>query len=215
MSIIKIEMRVQMLGVINYKAGNSTCVLNALDKIGCDAALVESKEELSECSGIILPGVGSADATMQSLRDLDMVDLLTEMVLVRKTPFLGICVGLQVLFDTSEEGHIECLGWLGGKVVRFDDKAVRVPQIGWNRVSFRRDSQLLDGLKEGYFYFVNSYYAIPEDESIVLGTTEYGVEFCSVLEYGNIRAAQCHLEKSGETGLRILRNFAALSGSLK
>jgi glutamine amidotransferase len=203
-----------MLGVINYKAGNSTSVLNALTKIGCDAALVDSKEEISGCSGIILPGVGSADATMQSLRELDLVDALTDSVIARRVPFLGICVGLQVLFDTSEEGNTTCLGWIGGRVVRFDGNAVRVPQIGWNRVSFRRDSLLLGGLKEGFFYFVNSYYAIPEDNSVVLGTTEYGTEFCSILECKNIWAAQCHLEKSGETGLRIFRNFAAIAGSL-
>ncbi|MGI6577541.1 MAG: imidazole glycerol phosphate synthase subunit HisH [Eubacteriales bacterium] len=204
-----------MLGVVDYKAGNSTSVLNALNKIGCNGALVKSKDEISKCSGIILPGVGSADATMQSLRDLDLVDFLTDLVMERKKPFLGICVGLQVLFKSSEEGNSGCLGWLPGRVVRFDDNAIRVPQMGWNRVDFKRDSLLLNGIKEGYFYFVNSYYAIPEDENIILGTTEYGVEFCSVVEYKNIWAAQCHLEKSGEIGLKIFENFAALTGSLK
>jgi len=201
-----------MIGVIDYRAGNSPSVLNALNKLGIEARLVDSNEEICSCKGIILPGVGSADATMQSLRDMNCIDMLREKVLVEKVPFLGICVGLQVLFEYSEEGNTRCLGWLPGKVVRFDDALVRVPQIGWNRVEFRRDSPLLDGMREGYFYFVNSYYAIPGDESLVLGSADYGIEFCSVVESSNIYASQCHLEKSGNTGLKLLRNFAAVCG---
>jgi len=201
-----------MIGVIDYKAGNSPSVLNALNKLGADAKLVCSKEEICSCSGIILPGVGSADATMSSLREMDLIGVLQERVMVGKIPFLGICIGLQVLFEYSEEGNTRCLGWLPGKVVRFDDSLVRVPQIGWNRVAFRRESPLLNGMKEGYFYFVNSYYAIPEDKSVVIGTANYGADFCSVVESSNIYASQCHLEKSGRTGLKLLRNFAALCG---
>jgi glutamine amidotransferase len=201
-----------MLGIIDYRAGNSSSVLNALNKIVCDVKYVRSKEELRNLNGIILPGVGSADATMQSLKELDLIDALHEKVMVGNLPFLGICVGLQVLFDYSEEGKTKCLGWLPGKVVRFDDSVVRVPQIGWNRVEFTGNSPFLDGMKEGYFYFVNSYHAVPQDRSVVLGTTEYGKDFYSAVEKGNIYATQFHLEKSGSTGLRLLRNFASICG---
>jgi glutamine amidotransferase len=201
-----------MIGVIDYKAGNSPSVLNALNKIGCPAMLVKTEEEIASCGGIILPGVGSADATMQSLKEMGCIEVLNDMVMVRKLPFLGICVGLQVLFEYSEEGSTKCLGWLPGKVIRFDDSAVRVPQMGWNKVEFKRDSALLNGMKEGYFYFVNSFHAVPADPGIILGHTYYGRDFCSVVESGNIYASQCHLEKSGLTGLKVLENFAEIAG---
>lgn len=200
-----------MTGIIDYRAGNSPSVLNAMNKLGCNAELIKTKDEIERCSGIILPGVGSADATMLSLKEMGCIDILEEMVLGKKIPFLGICVGLQVLFDHSEEGNTDCLGWLPGQVKRFDDKSVRVPQMGWNKVSFKRESPLLKGIREGYFYFVNSYHAVPTDAEMVLGSADYSGEFCSVIEHCNIYAAQCHLEKSGTTGLALLKNFSDIA----
>ncbi len=200
-----------MIGVIDYKAGNGPSVKNALDHLQIASALTADADTLRECSHIILPGVGSAGATMDSLHELGLVPVLEEHVFDKKKPFLGICVGLQVLFEKSEEDDATCLGWLKGDVVRFDDAAVRVPQIGWNSARFTKRLPILDGLSdEEYFYFVNSYHIRPADEEIVLATTEYGAPFCSMVAQENLYASQFHIEKSGEVGLRLLKNFAHL-----
>ena len=137
-----------MIGIIDYKAGNGPSVKSALAHLGIEAVLTADKKVLSECSHIILPGVGSAGATMDSLRELDLIGTLEEHALVNKKPFMGICVGLQVLFEKSEEDDATCLGWFKGDVVRFDEKDVRVPQIGWNSAKFTRDNAILDGIGE-------------------------------------------------------------------
>ncbi|HOB35936.1 MAG TPA: imidazole glycerol phosphate synthase subunit HisH [Candidatus Avimonas sp.] len=203
-----------MIGIIDYKAGNAPSALNACRRLGVDARLLSAPDEIEECGGIILPGVGSAQATMDSLRETGIADALKKKVLDGGAPFLGICIGLQVLFEHSEEEDAECLGWLSGEVRRFPEQMVRVPQIGWNEVRFVRERPVLSGIGEsGFFYFVNSYYAVPKDSGIILGKTRYGVEFCSMIAHKNIIAAQFHVEKSGETGLRLLKNFAASVGN--
>lgn len=200
-----------MIGIIDYKAGNGPSVKSALSHLGIEAVLTADKKVLSECSHIILPGVGSAGATMDSLRELDLIGTLEEHALVNKKPFMGICVGLQVLFEKSEEDDATCLGWFKGDVVRFDEKDVRVPQIGWNSAKFTRDNAILDGIgEEEYFYFVNSYYIRPKDDEIALAYTNYGKQFCSMINKDNIYASQFHVEKSGEIGLKLLKNFASL-----
>jgi len=166
------------------------------------------------CTGIILPGVGSAQATIDSLKEINLIGVLEDKVLNKGTPFLGICIGLQILFERSEEGNAKCLGWLSGKVKKFPEQNVRVPQMGWNEVTFVKENPILDGLnKSEFFYFVNSYYVVPEDKDIVLAKTYYGLEFCSMIAYKNIFAAQFHIEKSGEIGLRLLKNFALKIGA--
>ena len=203
-------MEIFMVGIIDYKAGNGPSVQNALEHLGIESVLTSDKSELASCSHIILPGVGSAGATMTSLREIDVIGTLEEHVFNKKRPFMGICVGLQVLFERSEEESANCLGWLGGDVVRFDETKVRVPQIGWNSAEFVKDSDILSGLgKEEYFYFVNSYHIRPK-EDIALAYTDYGGRFCSMIQKGNIYASQFHIEKSGEIGLRLLKNFANL-----
>jgi len=155
--------------------------------------------------------VGSAKATVDSLREMGLIEVLEKKVLSKKTPFLGICIGHQILFDYSEEGNTRCLGWLKGKVVKFDRKKVRVPHIGWNEVKFNKKHQLISGLQNSeFFYFVNSYYVVPDNEEIVFGQTHYEVEFCSTLVWKNIVSTQFHVEKSGPVGLRLLKNFAEL-----
>ena len=201
----------QMIGVIDYKAGNGPSVKSALSHIGIDAVLTGDRQTLSRCSHIILPGVGSAGATMDSLRELDLIDLLYEHAIEKKKMFMGICVGLQVLFERSEEDNAVCLGWFKGDVVRFDDADVRVPQIGWNSARFTTDDKILDGLSgEEYFYFVNSYHIRPKDSEIALAYTNYSKDFCSMIHKDNIYASQFHLEKSGEIGLKLLKNFTLL-----
>jgi glutamine amidotransferase len=140
------------------------------------------------------------------------VGALRDRVLGERVPFLGICIGLQVLFDHSEEGDVDCLGFVPGVVRRFPDTD-RVPQIGWNAVRFTRDHPVTAGVpSEGHFYFVNSYYCVPTDPADALGVTQYGLEFCSVVNRGNVVATQFHAEKSGELGLSLLRNFATWDG---
>ena len=202
-----------MIAVVDYRAGNAPSVLFALEHLGLPARLVDRADEIAEAERIILPGVGAARATIDSLVEQDLVGALTERVRGDGVPFLGICIGLQVLFDHSEEGDTDCLGWVPGQVRRFPDTG-RVPQIGWNRVRFTRDHPLTsDAPEAGHYYFVNSYYCDPADRHDALGLTDYSVEFCSVVAHENIVATQFHAEKSGPLGLSLLRAFATWDGS--
>jgi len=216
-----------MIKIIDYKAGNAPSVAHAVKRLGYNCELVNCASGLKNASHIILPGVGSAKATMDSLKELKLIPILEQAVLKDKIPFLGICVGLQVLFDYSQEGSVDCLGWLKGKVVKFDNKKVRVPQMGYNKVTFSESPITKKG--EGhYMYFVNSYYAevdlIENGElrmqncglnsdscsQLAWGMTNYGVEFTSAVNRGNIFATQFHIEKSGEAGLNLLDKFLKL-----
>ncbi len=201
-----------MIAVVDYRAGNAPSVQYALEHLGLQSRLASTPDEILAAERIILPGVGAARATIASLADQGLVDALTARVQAG-APFLGICIGLQVLFDHSAEGDVETLGWVPGRVLRFDG-AQRVPQIGWNEVRFRRSHPVTAALPErGHYYFVNSYYAVPDQPDDVLGTTEYGVEFCSVVARQNLVATQFHAEKSGSLGLALLCAFAAWDGS--
>ena len=197
-----------MIAIIDYSAGNAPSVLHAVSRLGYPAALAHSPQELRAASHIILPGVGSARATMDSLRGMNLLGALEQAVLGDGTPFLGICVGLQILFEHSQEGDTDCLGWLKGRVVRFDSAAVRVPQMGWNRVRFVQDTPC--AAQEDYFYFVNSYHAELADARDLWGTADYGAPFTAAVRRGNIYATQFHQEKSGEAGLALLGGFLRL-----
>jgi glutamine amidotransferase len=202
-----------MIGVVDYRAGNAPSVLYALERLGLPARLVDDAAGIGAVERIVLPGVGAAAATMASLEESDLVAPLTRRVVDDGVPFLGICIGLQVLFERSEEGPAECLGWLRGGVRRFPDTD-RVPQIGWNEVRVAREHPLVVGWPaDPYCYFVNSYHAVPADSEAVLATTEYSEPFCSMVAAGNVAATQFHAEKSGEIGLRVLRNFSTWDGA--
>ncbi len=197
-----------MIGVIDYRAGNAPSVGYALERLGLDHRLVTKADELDQCDRLVLPGVGAARATLDSLAGSGLLEPLTQRVRRDGVPFLGICIGLQVLFEHSEEGDARCLGWVPGTVHRFDD-SLRVPQIGWNGVCLARAHPVTARFPDqGHCYFVNSYYAAPTDADAVIGTTEYGIEFCSVVAHENIVATQFHAEKSGTLGLEILTGFA-------
>ena len=184
----------------------------ALARLGLEAALISTASDLRTVDRVILPGVGAAAATVASLEDSGLVPALRTRVLDDAIPFLGICIGLQVIFERSEEGPAECLGWIPGIVRRFPDTD-RVPQIGWNRVAVTRSHPLTNGWPlDPYCYFVNSYYAVPSDAHAVLGTTDYSTTFCSMVAVGNVAATQFHAEKSGEVGLSLLANFATWDG---
>jgi glutamine amidotransferase len=198
-----------VIHVVDYRAGNAPSVMFALERIGVPCRLASTADDLAGAERIILPGVGAAKATIASLRESGLIEPLTERVIDASVPFLGICIGLQVLFDHSEEGDTDCLGWVPGTVRRFPDDR-RVPQIGWNEVRFVRDHPVTRDLPaSGHYYFVNSFYCSPAEPDDVLGATEYGFEFCSVVARDNRIATQFHAEKSGALGLALLRGFAA------
>ena len=198
-----------MIDVIDYRAGNAPSVLYALEHLGLPARLAASAADVVAAERIILPGVGAARATIDSLVEQDLTGALTDRVQGDRVPFLGICIGLQVLFDHSEEGDTPGLGWVPGTVRRFPD-AGRVPQIGWNEVRFTRSHPVTEGVPDtGHYYFVNSYHCVPDDPTDALGLTDYTVEFCSVVARDNVVATQFHAEKSGELGLALLRGFAS------
>jgi imidazole glycerol-phosphate synthase subunit HisH len=197
-----------VIGVIDYRAGNAPSVGFALEHLGLEHRLVDSPDGLRAADRLVLPGVGAARATLASLYEADLVDVLSERVIDGGVPFLGICIGLQVLFEHSDEGDIDGLGWVPGVVRRFSGSE-RVPQIGWNTVTTTRAHPVTEGLPDpAYCYFVNSYYCEPADPDVVLGVTEYATPFCSVAARDNIVATQFHAEKSGPVGLGLLERFA-------
>jgi glutamine amidotransferase len=201
-----------VIGIIDYRAGNAPSVGYALERLGLEFRLVGTAGDLARVDRLILPGVGAARATLDSLRASGLVEPLTQRVQGDAVPFLGICIGLQILLDHSEEGDVDGLGWIPGVVRRFPDTD-RVPQIGWNAVRILRTHPVTAEFPEsGHCYFVNSYYAVPHDDD-VLGSTEYGVEFCSIVARDNIVATQFHAEKSGPLGLGLLAAFAAWDGT--
>lgn len=191
-----------MIAVIDYAAGNLYNVGNALRHLGADFVFTSDPGVVKRADRVILPGVGAAQAAMSSLAGLGLVPALKSL----KTPFLGICLGLQLLFEGSEEEDARCLGVMPGRIRRFDSSRLKTPQIGWNQVEC--DLPLLfKGVPSGAsFYFVHSYYA-PVQPGITRGTTEYGVVFASVVARDNFLGVQFHPERSGELGLRVLRNF--------
>jgi imidazole glycerol-phosphate synthase subunit HisH len=203
-----------VIGVINYQTGNAQSVLFALHHLGLEARLVAAPDECVDVDRYVLPGVGAADVTMASLAERGWVEHLGARVHEGGVPFLGVCVGLQVLFEHSHEGDTACLGWLPGEVVEFRRGRVRVPHMGWNAVRPRSDHPFVRGMPgSANFYFVNSYYAVPADDADVAAVTEYGVEFASIVARGNVMATQFHIEKSGPAGLALLWRFAQLQPS--
>lgn len=191
-----------MITIIDYGAGNLNSVKNALSIIGIEAEIVNNPEKIAVAEKIILPGVGSFGFMMNNLRK-NCLDKPIKDAIKKGTPFFGICLGLQALFEESEESKgVKGLGVFEGKVVQF--KKGKVPQIGWNKIIPKNKTIIEDG----YAYFVNSYYVVPKDNSIVCATTKYGVEFTSAIKYKNIIATQFHPEKSGEYGLELLKRWA-------
>jgi imidazole glycerol-phosphate synthase subunit HisH len=204
-----------VIGVINYQTGNSQSVIYALEHVRMPCRLISSPSDAHDVDRFVLPGVGSASVTMRSLRERGWIDFLTERVIGDHVPFLGICVGVQVLFDYSAEGETKCLGWLPGEAIGFDVSQVRVPQIGWNSVDpTSRHPLVADLTADSYVYFVNSYYVRPGRPGDSAAVTDYGVKFTSVVARGNVMGTQFHTEKSGPVGLRLLQRFATLDNAV-
>ena len=203
-----------MIAVIDYGAGNLQSVAKALHHIGCGSAVVSAPAELMEAEGAVLPGVGSFGDAMACLERSGMRRAVLEYVSAGK-PLLGICLGLQLLFGSSEESPgVAGLGLLEGSITRIPPgEGLKIPPMGWNSLTIPHAGDLLAGVEEGSFvYFVHSYYLHAADRSIVTAQTEYGVTIDAAVQSGNLFAAQFHPEKSGEVGLAMLRNFAALVG---
>lgn len=199
-----------MIAIIDYGVGNLHNLKNALDFQGLPNRIIADPEALDGASHIILPGVGAFRPAMEHLRAAGMETVVRQAV-AAGLPFLGICVGMQLMFGESEEdGLHQGLGLVPGRVVRFAHE-LKIPQIGWNQVAFQREDPLLAGIPDhSYFYFVHSYHGVPDDPADTLGLTDYGIAFPAIVQRQNMWGAQFHPEKSQEPGLRFLRNFAEL-----
>lgn len=199
-----------MIAIIDYGMGNLRSVEKAFEKIGAKALVTRDIVKIDEAQAIVLPGVGAFKDCMDNLEKFDLIPVLKGSIRSGK-PFLGICLGLQLLFSYSEEGlGREGLDLLKGRVKRFQSD-LKIPQMGWNQISIKKESPLLKGVKDdAYLYFVHSYYVEPEEKDVILTQTFYGVNFVSSIEKGNIFATQFHPEKSQDIGLKILENFSKL-----
>jgi len=206
-----------MIVVVDYGMGNLKSVQNAADFLGVKVKVSDSKNTLKRAKKIVFPGVGHFGRTVKELRKRKIFNILRERI-NEGVPFLGICIGMQVLFDSSQESPgVKGLGLIKGRVKSFKSKELVVPHMGWNQVGINKQSQeakdnkLFKGVKDkSYFYFVHSYYCVPEEKDIIITTTNYGVDFASSIHKDNIWALQFHTEKSQRLGLRVFNNFIKL-----
>jgi len=201
-----------MVAIIDYRAGNLTSVRLAFGALGLDAVITDKPEEILAAERVVFPGVGAAGTAMVTLRELGLIDTIRSVVASGK-PFLGICLGTQIIFEhTQEDGGVDGIGLVPGDVRLFQPTSPfdKVPQMGWNSVSQVKPHPLLEGIEDNSeFYFVHSYYPMPSDSSWVVGKTDYAnVTFASMVAKGNLAATQFHPEKSGKIGLRLLENFS-------
>lgn len=202
----------RMIAIIDYDAGNIKSVEKALEYLGQETVVTNDSKLIKSADKVVLPGVGSFGDAMERLNKYGLTDTIREVADMGK-PFLGICLGLQLLFDSSEESPgVEGLGILPGKIIRFpEDKGFKIPQIGWNSLDIKPGARMFKGVPDQpYVYFVHSYYLKADDENIVAATSEYAAHVHASIEKDNIFACQFHPEKSGEIGLKILENFANL-----
>lgn len=198
-----------MIAIIDYGAGNLASVKNALDRLGVESVITAKPTAVLAADGVIFPGQGRAGPTMRELKKSGLDKVIPGV----SKPFLGICLGMQLLAERSEEDKTECLGIIDGYCRRFPS-IVKTPQLGWNRVAVKRDSPLVRGLKDGeYFYFVHSYY-FDAQPGAVAGTADYGFSFPAMVQRGNFYAVQFHPEKSGPAGEKLLKNFCEASRCL-
>lgn len=206
-------MVINMVAIIDYDAGNIKSVEKALHYLGEEAVITRDRDTILWADRVILPGVGAFGDAMEKLRTYELDKVIQEVV-GQNTPFLGICLGLQLLFESSEESEgVEGLGILKGKVVRLPEESdLKIPHIGWNSLKYPNPGRLFTGIAEdSYVYFVHSYYLQAKDPSIVTATTEYGTLIHASVEQGNVFACQFHPEKSSEVGMQILKNFLTIS----
>jgi imidazole glycerol-phosphate synthase subunit HisH len=204
-----------LIGLIDYGLGNIQAFANIYRRLGIEAFTVNSPTELRHASKIILPGVGSFDWAMRCLQKSGLRDALDKEVLEAKKPVLGVCVGMQMMAESSEEGIVAGLGWIDARVVKFDISLLKektdLPHMGWNNVRPAASDTLFRGMDDPQYYFLHSYYIVPERFEQTLATSYYGVEFASAVHRDNVFGTQFHPEKSHEWGVKLLKNFAELS----
>jgi len=209
-----------MIAIIDYKAGNLRSVERALRGLGFSCRITHDRTQILEADRVVFPGVGAAGRAMADLRELG-IDGVLEQALEDGLPFLGICLGAQIILERSEEDHAACLGLMAGEAKAFpvpltspEDGRLKIPHMGWNGLTHMRKHPVLKGIGlEDEFYFVHAYYPVPVSDDHVISTTDYGIRFPSVIGRGNLIAMQFHPEKSGRPGLRILKNFCEWDGN--
>jgi len=202
-----------VITIVDYSVGNLGSIVNMLKKVGAKAQASSDPEVLSQAEKLILPGVGAFDAGMKKLNEAGLVPLLNELVLEKKVPVIGLCLGMQLLTKGSEEGTEAGLGWIDAQTVRFkfgpENAQLKIPHMGWNTLDIQRQHPLVSDLgPESRFYFVHSYHIVCKDETDVVAYTDYGYPLAAVISKGNIMGAQFHPEKSHKYGMQLLRNFA-------
>jgi glutamine amidotransferase len=203
-----------MISIIDYKAGNLTSVGRALKHLGVPCAITSNPREIRSSERVIFPGVGAAGKAMEVIKSQGL-DKVIHDVIARKTPFLGICLGAQIILDKSEEDDAACLEIIPGVARKFPNVGIKIPHMGWNDISVERNHPIFKDInRKAQFYFVHSYYPEPENHENIIATTHYGITFASVIGRENVIATQFHLEKSGRNGLQILKNFSEWNGEL-
>lgn len=200
-----------MIIIVDYGMGNLGSILNMLKKIGAEARISSNPVEIGNADKLILPGVGSFDSGMKNLTEMNITPVLYEKVINRKTPFLGICLGMQLFTKKSEEGVLPGLGWIDAETKRFSfdsEQRLKIPHMGWNMITVKKESPLFKEMYlEPKYYFVHSYHVICNDPNDILTTTYYGYDFVSSVQRGNIFGVQFHPEKSHKYGMKLLNNF--------
>lgn len=202
-----------MIVIVDYGMGNLRSIQNKIERLDENVIISSKIEDIERADRLILPGVGAFDAAMANLRQLGMIPVLDKKVLRDNVPTLGICLGMQLFSKFGEEGNVDGLGWIDARTVRFDfggnGHGLKIPHMGWNSITVRKPSPVLDGIDLGAnFYFVHSYHVRCNDPADVLATTNYGLDFASMVQHDNIIGAQFHPEKSHFHGVRLLENFA-------
>ncbi len=202
-----------MICLVDYGMGNLFSVEKALAAAGANVAIVSAPDRVRGADAVVLPGVGHFAKGIENLRAAGLDKAVADFISTGR-PFLGICLGMQILMEESEEAPgRRGIGIFKGRVLKFPKSSMKVPQMGWNSVKLRQDNPIIRGIPDNsHFYFVHSYYVSPDDPSVVAGQTEYGIAFCSAIGSGNVFATQFHPEKSQNAGLRILRNFVGICG---
>ncbi len=207
-------MRSQKCTIVDYGTGNLNSIKRTLDRIGIGCIISSSANDIVNASKIILPGVGHFGKAMSNLNGLNLADVLNEEVLIKQKPVLGICLGMELMAKASEEGNARGLGWLAAGATRFDigdSDRYKIPHMGWNEISIRKTSRLMEGIEDGSeFYFAHSYHLTLDDPADLLAETEYGTGFPSAIEKNNIFGVQYHPEKSHDVGARLLKNFVEM-----
>ena len=200
-----------MISIVDYGLGNVRAFENIYKRLGLSLQIVKTASELNRASKIILPGVGAFDWALNRLHESGMTEELNNLVINKKLPVLGVCVGMQIMAHSSDEGKLPGLGWIDGEVKRFDETLLKqkthLPHMGWNTVRTINSSRLFKGIHNPKYYFLHSYYLKLNDDKKVVGTSNYGIQFASAIESDNIFATQFHPEKGHELGIKLLKNF--------